>query len=137
MLCPTRIRDMYMKQMDIVEEIKQICGNAIILNNGWYHFVYKRRHFVFIPDKKNKMIRITIPYVANGSEYNSKITESAVNETNREIKYVKAQLLKNGNISLNYDHMICNDTSPCRIVRHIILTLYVASEYLTNKLELK
>ena len=53
------------------------------------------------------------------------------------MKYVKALMLKNGNISLNYDHMICNDASPDRIVRHIILTLYVASEYLTNKLELK
>lgn len=123
--------------MDIVEEIKQICGNAAGLNNGWYHFVYKRRHFVFIPDEKNKMIRISMPYVAKGSDYNGEMIKSTVNEINMEMKYVKAMVLENGNISLNYDHRISDNLSPDDIVRHIIQTLYVASEYLTKKLELK
>lgn len=123
--------------MDIVEEIKKICGDTIRLNNGWYYFVYMRQYFIFVPDKENKMIRISIPYVVKDIKSNSEVVKSSVNEINREVKYVKAMVLRNGSVSLNYDHKICNDNRPSGIVRHIIQTLYVASEYLTNKIELE
>lgn len=125
-----------MNYIVIIDVIEQISGKAIRLSNGWYCFMYKQRHFVYIP-LDNNMIRIVIPYIANSYDYNRGMIEEVVNETNREVKFVKATVLKNGSISLNYDHKISEVTSLKEIVRHIIQTLYFASEYLVQKIESK
>lgn len=119
----------------IIEEIRRLCGKVRVLNNGWYHFVYHHLHYLNIPD--NGMIRISIPYVANSNEYNKEDVDVIVNETNREVKFIKAMVLGNGSISLNYDHRISNGDNVCEIVEHIIKTLYVASQYIVLKLKSK
>ena len=119
----------------VVEEIKRMCGKVRMLNNGWYHFVYKHLHFVNIPDENNNMIRISIPHICKDVEYGKKKLEKAINETNREVKYIKAMILGNGSISLNYDHKISDGERACDIVPHMIKTLYYASEYLMFKLQ--
>ena len=83
------------------------------------------------------MIRISIPHVVNSKEYKKEEVDSAVNETNREVKFIKAMVLNNGSISLNYDHLISNGENISEIVEHIIKTLYIASEYLVLKLKSK
>lgn len=83
------------------------------------------------------MIRISIPHVVNSKEYKKDEVDSAVNETNREVKFIKAMVLNNGSISLNYDHRISNGEDIDEIVEHIITTLYIASEYLVLKLKSK
>ena len=83
------------------------------------------------------MIRISIPHVVNSKEYKKERVDSAVNEINREVKFIKAMLLNNGSISLNYDHRISNGEDVSDIIEHIIKTLYIASEYLVLKLKSK
>ncbi len=121
----------------VIEEIKRLCGKVMMLNNGWCHFVYHHLHYLNIPDDANGMIRISIPHVVNSAEYEKEAVDAAINETNREVKFIKAIVLKNGSISLNYDHRISNGENVNEIVEHIIKTLYIASEYLVIKLESK
>ena len=118
-----------------IEEIKRHCGKVRVLNNGWCHFVYRHLHYLNIPDNANEMIRISIPHVVNSKEYKKEEVYAAVNETNREVKFIKAMVLNNGSISLNYDHRISDGENVSEIVEHIIKTLYLASEYLVLKLE--
>lgn len=121
----------------VIEEIKRLCGKVMMLNNGWCHFVYRRLHFVNIPDDNNDMIRISIPHVANSTNYAREVLDKAINETNREVKFIKAMVLNNGSISLNYDHRIGNDEKVGETVSHMVLTLFAASEYLKMKLQEK
>ena len=121
----------------VIEEIKRQCGKVRVLNNGWCHFVYRHLHFLYIPDDSNGMIRISIPHVVNSKDYKKEEVDAAVNETNREVRFIKAMLLNNGSISLNYDHRISNGEDIGEIVEHIIKTLYIASEYLVLKLKSK
>lgn len=119
----------------VIEEIKRQCGKVRVLNNGWCHFVYHHLHYLNIPDNANEMIRISIPHVVNSKEYKKEEVDAAVNETNREVKFIKVMVLDNGSISLNYDHRISNNENVSEIVEHIIKTLYIASEYLVLKLK--
>lgn len=121
----------------VIEEIKRQCGTVRMLNKGWCHFVYRHLHYLYIPDEANGMIRISIPHVVNSKEYKKEEVDTAVNEANREVKYIKTMVLNNGSISLNYDHRISNGENVSKIVEHIIKTLYLASEYLVLKLKSK
>lgn len=121
----------------VVEEIKRMCGKVRMLNNGWYHFVYKHLHFVYIPDENNNMIRISVPYVANSKDYTRDVLDTAINETNREVKYIKAIILKNGSISLDYDCRKGNEENVGEVVSHMIQTLFGAAEYMKGKLQIK
>lgn len=118
----------------VIEEIKRQCGIVRVLNNGWCHFVYRHLHYLYIPDDANGMIRISIPHVVNSKEYKKEEVDSAINETNREVKFIKAVILKNGSISLNYDYKICDDDKITTIIPHMIMTLHFASEYIKIKL---
>lgn len=117
----------------VIDEIKRLCRKVRVLNNGWCHFVYRHLHYLYIPDDANGMIRISIPHVVNSKEYNKEEADAAVNETNREVKFIKAMVLNNGSISLNYDHRTSNGENVSEIVEHIIKTLCIASEYLVLK----
>lgn len=119
----------------VVEEIKRLCGTVRTLNNGWCHFVYRHLHFVNIPDDNNDMIRISTPHVANSADYTREVLDKAINETNREVKYIKVMILGNGSISLNYDHKISKEERACDIVPHMIMTLFSATQYLKRKLK--
>lgn len=119
----------------VVEEIKRVCGNVKMLNNGWCHFVYRHLHYVNIPNDNNDMIRISIPHVANSASYTREVLDKAINETNREVKFIKAMVLNNGSISLNYDHRISSEDNVGETVSHMVLTLFAASEYLKRKLQ--
>lgn len=121
----------------VVAEIKRQCGTVRMLNKGWCHFVYRHLHYLNIPDDTNEMIRISIPHVVNSKNYKKENVDVAVNETNREVKFIKAMVLNNGSISLNYDHRISNGEDIGEIVEHVIKTLYIASEYLVLKLKSK
>lgn len=122
---------------EILNQIEELCGNITLLENGWHHFVYHHLHFVNVPDCKNGMIRMSIPHVCNYSDYEKKKLETIINETNRKVKYVKVFILRNGSISLNYDHKITDGEKANDIVPHMIETLYIASEYFMFKLQSK
>lgn len=59
---------------------------------------------------------------------------SAINETNREVPFVKAVLLENRSISLDYDYKIFENGSAGEIVPHMIDSLNAASDYILRKL---
>lgn len=118
----------------VIEEIKRRCGKVRVLSNGWCHFVYRHLHYLYIPDDSNWMIRISIPHVVNSKDYKKEEVDAAVNETNREVKFIKAMLLNNGSVSLNYDHRLSNDENVGEIVVYMVQALFVAAEYLDNKL---
>lgn len=119
------------------EEIKRLCGKVVMLSNGWCHFVYRHLHFVNIPDDNNGVIRISIPHVANSADYTREVLDEAINETNREVKFIKVMVLNNGSVSLNYDYRVNNSEQVGEIVLHMIVTLYASSEYLIRKLHEK
>lgn len=123
-----------MNNIEVISQIEKLCGSTTLLENGWHHFVYHHLHYVNIPNCKNGMIRISIPHICKEDEYGRKKLERVVNETNREVKYIKVMILENGSISLNYDHKISNEERACDIVPHMIKTLYCVSEYLMFKL---
>ena len=118
----------------VIEEIKRHCGKVMVLNNGWCHFIYKHLHYLNISNN-NGMIRISIPHIGKNNEFEKEWLETVINETNREVKYVKVVVLDNGSISLNYDHKLSDDETIRDIIPHMIETLYFASEYLIMKLQ--
>ena len=81
------------------------------------------------------MIRFSIPHLVKASEYDAGLLAEAINETNRNVKFIKAVILDCGSVSLGYDHKANADESAEAIVHHIIKTLDFASTYLLNKLE--
>ena len=126
-----------MTNLDIIKQVEVLCGNTTLLENGWFYFVYRHQHYVSIPDNGNGMIRISIPHVCKAIEYGKERTENVINETNREVKYIKFVILDNGSISICYDHKIGESDMASDIVPHIIKTLYSASEYFMFKLQCK
>lgn len=119
----------------IIEEIKRKSEKVRILGNGWCQFIFHQLHYVLMTSKDDDMIRISIPHVANRNHYSSKSITAAVNETNREVKYIKAVMLRNGSISLTYDHKINGEENLEELVSHIIDTLSAASGYLIKKIQ--
>ena len=57
-----------------------------------------------------------------------------VNQTNREVKYIKAALLDNGSLTLTYDHKMIKGEKPQDFVPHIIDALDFASNYIIEKI---
>ena len=119
---------------EIMEQVEKMCGKVILLDNGWIHFVYHNYHYINIPDSRNGFVRFTIPHLARSCDYSKNKLESVVNETNREVKYVKVVILANGSIALNYDHKIIGEEKAKDVVPHMIKALDAASMHLFSKL---
>ena len=93
---------------------------------------------VYIPNKdSSNTIRICIPHFGDANQYNSEQLSIAINETNREVKYVKVVILGNGSISINYDHKYDGENDIHSMLFHMLKTLCFAAEYLNNKLSEK
>lgn len=119
----------------VLEEIKRLSEKVIVLNNGWCHFEYRHVHFVSVPDKRKEMIRISVPHVANSNDYSREILDTIINETNQHVKFIKAIVLNNGSISLDYDHQVSQGEKMDKIVLHMITMLFEASEYIKMKFQ--
>ena len=88
------------------------------------------------------MIRFCVPHLVKANEYNADLLSDAINETNRNVKFIKAVKLDCGSVSLDYDHKTTSDESADTIVPHIgengaypPTALDFASNYLLNKLK--
>lgn len=124
-----------MRQEEIVNEIRKKCGNVKTLSLIGWHFTYHGRYFVYLPGDNEDMIRFCIPYLANVNRSDARVVFEAINETNRNVKFIKAVKLNSGSVSLDYDHKTTSDESAETIVPHIINALDFASTYLLNKLK--
>lgn len=125
-----------MKQEEIVNEIRRMCGNIILLPSlGWY-FRYNGQVYFYVVGKDESMIRFCIPFVAGLPSQGKELLKMAVSETNRNVKFVKAMLSEKDEtkVSLDYDHKISDKVVAKDIVPHIIKTLDFASGYLKEKI---
>ena len=121
-----------MKQEEIVNEIRQMCGQTIqMLSLGW-HFKYNGQVYFYVVGKDESMIRFCIPFVVGLLSNDKELLKEAVNETNRNVKFIKALLSEkdDATVSLDYDHKITDIESAKDIVPHIIKSLDFAVRFL-------
>lgn len=123
-----------MKQEEIVNEIRQMCGQTLLMPSLGWHFKYSGQVYFYVVGKDKSMIRFCIPFVAGLPSHKEQLKE-AVNETNRNVKFIKALLSEKdeGKVSLDYDHKITDKESAKDIVPHIIKTLDFAAKYLAKR----
>ena len=121
-----------MKQEEIVNEIRQMCGQTILMPSLGWHFKYNGQVYFYVVGKDESMIRFCIPFVAGLSLYDKVLLKEAVNETNRNVKFIKALLSEkdDAKVSLDYDHKITDLESAKDIVPHIIRSLDFAVRFL-------
>lgn len=123
-------------QFLIKNEIVNLCGGVDKISSFGLHFMYKDQHYVYVENKDPHNIRFIIPHMGRLNDKDSVKIKKAVNETNREVKYIKALILENGCISICYDHKLSdNETNLHKIVKHIIKSLDFAANYLKSKID--
>ena len=127
-----------MKQEEIVNEIRQMCGQTILMPSLGWHFKYNGQVYFYVVGKDESMIRFCIPFVVGLSSLDKELLKEAVNETNRNVKFIKALLSEKdeAKVSLDYDHKITDKESAKDIVPHIIKTLDFAVRYLEERVKL-
>lgn len=125
-----------MKQEEIVNEIRRMCGQTILMPSLGWHFKYKEQVYIYVVGKDESMIRFCIPFVTGLLSNDKELLKEAVNETNRNVKFIKALLSDKdeAKISLDYDHKITDKESAKDIVPHIINALDFAVKYLMKSL---
>ena len=121
-----------MKQEEIVNEIRQMCGQTILMPSLGWHFKYNGQVYFYVVGKEESMVRFCIPFVARLPLYDKELLKEAVNETNRNVKFIKALLSEKDEtkVSLDYDHKITDLESAKDIVPHIIKSLDFAVGFL-------
>lgn len=121
-----------MKQEEIVNEIRRMCGQTILMPSLGWHFKYNGQMYFYVVGKDESMIRFCIPFVAGLSLYDKELLKEAVNETNRNVKFIKALLSEkdDAKVYLDYDHKITDIESAKDIVPHIIKSLDFAVRFL-------
>lgn len=126
-----------MKQEEIVNEIRQMCGQTIFMPSLGWHFKYNGQVYFYVVGKDESMIRFCIPFVAGLSSPDKELLKYSVNDTNRNVKYIKVLLSekKESKVSLDYDHKITDKESAKDIVPHIIKALDFAARYLMEKIK--
>ena len=124
-----------MKQDEIVNEIRRMCGQTIQMPYLGWHFKYNDQVYFYVVGKDESMIRFCVPFVAGLPLQDKELLKKAVNDTNRNVKFIKALLSekKEAKVSLDYDHKITDKESAKDIVPHIIKALDFAVEYLGKR----
>lgn len=124
-----------MRQEEIVNVIQEKCGNAEMFPSMGWHFAYNGRHYFYMSGKDETMLRFCVPHLVKADKHDVKWLSEAINETNKNVKYIKAVRLDCGSVALDYDHKTTPDETAENIVPHIIDALDFASTYLLDKLE--
>ena len=109
-----------------------MCGQTILMPSLGWHFKYKEQVYIYVVGKDESMIRFCIPFVAGLLSNDKELLKEAVNETNRNVKFIKALLSEkdDATVSLDYDHKITDLESARDIVPHIIKSLDFAVGFL-------
>lgn len=128
-----------MYQDEVIASLKELANDVNhFAGIGWWHFKYGGYQMVYIPDSfLSNLIRICIPHFDSIEHYDPERLSIAINETNREVKYVKVVTLGNGSISINYDHKYDGENDLYLILLHMLKTLCFAVEHLKTKLSEK
>lgn len=128
-----------MKQEEIVNEIRRLCGQTILMPSLGWHFKYKEQVYIYVVGKDESMIRFCIPFVAGLSSQYKDLLKEVVNDTNRNVKFIKALLSEkdDAKVSLDYDHKVADNESAKEIVPHIIKALDFAVGYFKERVREK
>lgn len=126
-----------MKQEEIVNEIRRMCGQTISMPSLGWHFKYNGQVYFYVVGKDESMIRFCIPFVTGLLSNDKELLKGTVNETNRNVRFIKALLSEkdDAKVSLDYDHKITDKESAKDIVPHIIKALDFAARYLMEKIK--
>lgn len=126
---------MIMRQEEIVNEIRRMCGQTILMPSLGWHFKYNGQVYFYVVGKDESMIRFCIPFVAGLLSNDKELLKEAVNYTNRNVKYIKVLLSEkdDATVSLDYDHKITDLESARDIVPHIIKSLDFAVRFLERQ----
>ena len=124
-----------MKQEEIVNEIRRLCGQTILMPSLGWHFKYNGQVYFYVVGKDESMVRFCIPFVAGLYSQDKGVLNEAVNDANRNVKFIKALFSDRDEIkvSLDYDHKITEKESAKDIVPHIINSLDFAVRYLEER----
>lgn len=124
-----------MRQEEIVNEIRRMCGQTIQMPSLGWHFKYNGQVYFYVVGKDESMIRFCIPFVAGLLSNDKELLKEAVNYTNRNVKYIKVLLSEkdDATVSLDYDHKITDLESARDIVPHIIKSLDFAVRFLERQ----
>ena len=112
-----------------------MCGNIEEIPQIGWHFMYNANHYFYILSKQNSELHISMPHVANSSDYDINKLTDVINKTNLNVKFVKAILLESGSVSLDYYHKMNPKEQVANIIPHIIGALDFASNYFKKRLE--
>ena len=128
-----------MKQEEIVNEIRRLCGQTILMPSLGWHFKYNGQVYFYVVGKDESMVRFCIPFVAGLYSQDKGVLNEAVNDANRNVKFIKALFSDRDEIkvSLDYDHKITEKESAKDIVPHIIMALNFAVGYLGERVREK
>lgn len=126
-----------MNQEEIVNEIRRMCGQTISMPSLGWHFKYNGQVYFYVVGKDESMIRFCIPFVTGLLSNDKELLKGTVNETNRNVRFIKALLSEkdDAKVSLDYDHKITDKESAKDIVPHIIKALDFAARYLMEKIK--
>ena len=120
---------------DIVAQLRGLTENLRSIPwSGWYCFNFRGYMMAYIPDDGSSILRFCIPHFGSMHDYNQDAIINAINETNREVKYVKVSTLQSGAIVLNYDHKLAGEENMKLLVIHILTALFHAAEHLKRKI---
>lgn len=127
-----------MKQEEIVNEIRKMCGQTIQMPYLGWHFKYNGQVYFYVVGKEESMIRFCIPFVVGLLSNDKELLKNAVNETNKNVKFIKALLSEkdDAKVSLDYDHKITDLESAKDIVPHIIKSLDFAVRHLEERVKI-
>ena len=128
-----------MKQEEIVNEIRRLCGQTILMPSLGWHFKYKEQVYIYVVGKDESMIRFCIPFVTGLLSNDKELLKEAVNETNRKVKFIKALLSEkdDAKVSLDYDHKITDLEYAKDIVPHIITAIEINNRYIKARVSEK
>lgn len=126
-------------QNEVITLLKELTSNVNYFPGiDWWYFKYGSYQMVYIPtNDTSDMLRLCIPHFDDANQYELESLVAAINETNREVKYVKVVTLGNGSISINYDHKYDSENDLNSMLLHMLKTLCFAAEYLKSKLSEK
>lgn len=119
----------------VIEEIKRLCGKVEWMPGLGYCFMINNMLCLYVYYRRNDSLRFAIPYLATTTVENKEKMMNLINQTNREVKYIKAALLDNGSLTLTYDHKMVSGEKPKDVVPHIVKALDFASRYIKEKIE--
>ena len=129
---------MNMDDKVVRELIKLGAEDLQYLPNGWLSFAYNKWEMLYIPGKQQEVysnLRICIPEFRVGARNRMEILTESVNDLNKNLRYVKAVILDNGVICINYDHKCYSGENMHHIVEHMLKVLSFAAEYMWEELD--